>query len=292
VLRGVNSAAIRQRGHDQLSTYGLLKEVSKAELRDWVYQLVGQQVLVQSEGEYPLLKLNAASWAVMKDQQTVRLVQPLRNDDGSDASQQGQALPEGADPELFDLLRQLRRHEASGASVKPEQVFSDAVLAELARGRPTTVEALRRVSGVGDFRLQSFGQAFLEAIVNYCTRTGLATDVPFPKTFAAAKVSSSKPSPRKEVAFQMFRRGASVAAVAEKLALAASTVTEYLAEFIQLEKPASIFAWVPEAVCERVAAAAETHGTARLKPVFLDLNEEVSYADIRIVFAFLAARSL
>ena len=288
VLRGVNSAAIRQRGHEQLSTYGLLKDVPKADLRDWVYQLIGQTVLVQSEGEYPLLKLNASSWAVMKGQQPVRLVQSIRGDDGSEASRQGQALPAGADPELFELLRQLRRLEASQASMKPEQVFTDAVLAELARGRPTTEAALRRVSGVGDFRLQSFGQAFLEAIANYCRRTGLATDVPFPKTFAAAKVGLSKPSPNKELAFRLFRGGASVAAAAEKVGLATSTVTEYLAEFIQTEKPASIFAWVPEPVCERVAAAAEIHGTARLKPVFLELNEEVSYDHIRIVFAFLA----
>ena len=69
-----------------------------------------------------------------------------------------------------------------------------------------------------------------------------------------------------------------------------STVAEYLAEFIQLERPASIFGWVPEDVCERVAAAADIHGTARLKPVFLELNEEVSYEHIRIVFAFLAVK--
>ena len=68
--------------------------------------------------------------------------------------------------------------------------------------------------------------------------------------------------------------------------MAPSTVNGYLADFILAEKPASIFAWVPEDVCERVAAAAELHGTARLKPVFLELNEEVSYDHIRIVFAF------
>ena len=165
---------------------------------------------------------------------------------------------------------------------------ASATLAELARGRPTTEAALRRVSGVGDFRLQSFGETFLDAIRQYCQRTGVATDVPMPKTFAVAKAVSSKPAPKKDAGFQMFLKGASVAKVAEKVGVSTSTVTEYLAEFIQLEKPASIFGWVPEDVCERVAAAAEMHGTARLKPVFLELNEEVSYEQIRIVFAFLA----
>jgi ATP-dependent DNA helicase RecQ len=60
---------------------------------------------------------------------------------------------------------------------------------------------------------------------------------------------------------------------------------------VRPEKPESIFPWVPEDGCERVAAAAEIHGTARMKPVFQELNGEVSYDHIRVVFACLAARS-
>ena len=58
----------------------------------------------------------------------------------------------------------------------------------------------------------------------------------------------------------------------------------------RLARFASIFAWVPEDVCERVAAAAEIHGTAKMKPVFLELNGEVSYDRIRVVFACLESR--
>ncbi len=297
VLQGANSASIRSRGHDQLTTYGLLKEVPKPDLRDWIYQLIGQNVLVQAGDEYPILKLNAASWAVMAGKQTVRLIQLTRSEKRSKSAPGGVAaavaLPVGANPELFELLRQLRRQQASQAGVKPEMVFSDNVLAELARGRPTTEDALRRVSGVGDYRLQSFGAAFLEAIAFHCRRTGLSTDVPAPKTFAGAATkpaSSGTPSPKKALAFRMFRDGASVAAVVKQTSLTPSTIHEYLAEFVTAEKPASIFGWVPEDVCERVAAAADIHGTARLKPVFLELNEEVSYEHIRVVFAFLASR--
>jgi ATP-dependent DNA helicase RecQ len=285
VLRGSNAAQVRQRGHDQLSTFGLLKDAPKEHLRDWIFQLIGQDLLAQSEGEYPLLKLNGASWEVMKGQRPVKLVQPLH-----ERKTQPAALPEGVDVELFNLLRELRRNTAIEAKMTPEQVFSDSVLAELARGRPTTQAALKRVSGVGDVRLQSFGEAFLNAIKAHCKRTGLSTDVPMPKTMAQPKLASSKSSPRKEAAFQMYRKGASVAEVAKKLDLAANTVAEYLCEMIQVEKPESIFAWVPEAVCERVAAAAEIHGTGRLKPVFLEMNEEVPYEQIRIVFAFLTMK--
>jgi ATP-dependent DNA helicase RecQ len=289
VLRGADTAPVRSRGHHELSTYGLLKDVPKADLRDWVYQLLGQGVLAQTEDEYPLLKLNAAAWAVMKDERTVRLIRPVRRDGGPSGPA---ALPPGADPELFEVLRDVRRQEAARARVQPEKVFNDAVLAELARGRPTTEAALGRVSGVGEYGLRMYGKAFVTAIAAHCRKTGLQTDVPLPKLKALpASTPSAAPSGNKALAFKMFRAGTTVAAVVAKTGLTTSTVTEYLAEFVRSEKPASIFAWVPEDVCERVAAAAEIHGTAKMKPVFLELNGDVSYDQIRVVFACLEARA-
>jgi ATP-dependent DNA helicase RecQ len=91
-------------------------------------------------------------------------------------------------------------------------------------------------------------------------------------------------------AFKLFRTGASVADVVAKTGLQPSTVNDYLADFVREEKPKSIFAWVPQDVCERVAAAADIHGMQRLKPVYLELNGEVSYDHIRVVFACLDAR--
>jgi ATP-dependent DNA helicase RecQ len=290
VLRGADTAAIRGRGHHELTTYGLLKDVPKADLRDWAYQLIGQGVLVQSGDEYPLLKLNAASWKVMKDELPVRLIRLATREKRS--GNPGE-LPPGADAELFEALRQLRKQEAQRAKVQPYQVFTDAVLAEMARGRPTTEDAMSRISGVGEYRLRAYGKAFLSAIAAHCHRTGIATDVPLPKLPmlpASTPPTTSKPSANKELAFKMFRREATVAAVAEKIGVTVSTVTEYLAEFVRAEKPESIFAWVPEDVCERVAAAAETCGMQRLKPVFMELNSEVSYDHIRVVFAYLESR--
>ncbi len=288
VLRGADTQNVRSRGHDKVTTYGILKDAPKDDLRDWIYQLLGQEVLAQAEGEYPILKLNAASWAVMGGQRTVRLIQQDRGKKAKRTGDKGDLLA-GADPDLFESLRQLRRQEASRVGVQPYQVFTDAVLAEFARGRPTTEDAMRRVSGVGDFRWNAYGRVFLNAIRSHCLKVGLPTDVPHPKA-GPRGIEPPKMTAKKELAFELFRSGMSVQAVMKRCELASGTIVEYLAEFIRSEKPASIFDWVPEDVCERVAAAAEQHGTARLKPVFLELNEEVSYDHIRIVFALLDAR--
>jgi len=300
VLRGAETEGIRSRGHHSLSTYGLLKQVPKGDLRDWVYQLLGQGLLVQSGDEYPILKLNSAAWAVMKGEREVRLIQPAQKPRKKGSKGKAEAgptekgsLPAGADPELFDVLRALRRQTAARLSVQPYMIFSDAVLAEFARGRPGTLTAMRRVSGVGDQKLRDFGQSFLDAILLFCKGSGLKTDVPYLKTVTGPvpPAAPTKMTPRKQDAYKFFRQSASLEDVALRLGVARSTVCEYLVEFLQAERPSSIFAWVPEEVCERVAAAAEEHGNDRLKPVFLALNEEVSYDHIRIVLAYLQAAS-
>jgi ATP-dependent DNA helicase RecQ len=302
VLRGADTASVRARGHDKLTTYGLLGDVGKNDLRDWVYQLVGQGALAVSDGEYPVLKLTPLGWAVMKGEQGVRLIRLARRKrDRADVTEPGAApaaarrepgtLPDGADPELFERLRQLRRQVAAGLGVQPYLVFPDSVLAEFARGRPSTLARMRQVSGVGDRKLADFGQTFLDAIVAHCGQAGLPTDVAAPVTRGAAPAKPAhKPSPRRDLAFELFRGEHRLDYVAAKLEVTTPTVVDYLTEFIRTEKPASIFEWVPEDVCERVAAAADAHGTGRLKPVYLALNEEVPYDAIRIVLAFLDAR--
>ncbi|HEX4612267.1 MAG TPA: RecQ family ATP-dependent DNA helicase, partial [Urbifossiella sp.] len=301
ILKGANTEGIRSRGHDKVSTYGLLEDVTKNDLRDWIYQLVGQGALAVSEGEYPILKLTTASWSVMKGEQSVRLIRLARRtrrgrdrDAAPTAAEKHQpgTLPQGADPELFERLRQVRRQVATGLGVQPYLVFPDSVLAEFARGRPSTLARMRQVSGVGDRKLADFGETFLNAILAHCGQAGLATDVDaaVARGPAAPAKPAHKPSARRDMAFDLFRKEARLDYVAAKMEVNRATVVEYLAEFIREERPASIFCWVPEEVCERVAAAADTHGTARLKPAFLALNEEVPYDAIRIVFAFLDSR--
>ncbi len=287
VLRGANTDTIRTRGHDKLSTYGLLHEMAKPQIRDHVFQLLGQDVLAQSEGEYPVLKLTPASWAVMKGQKDVRLIQLKKAAAAAGKPEKG-TLPAGTDPELFEALRNLRRQHAARLNVQSYQIFADTTLAELARCRPTTLDRMRQVSGIGDVKLREFGLPFLNAIVEFARGHKLETDLPPPREpTAPPREPSTKLNAAKQLSFALFRDGSSLEDVMHQTKLTRTTVCDHLSDFVRAEKPDSVFAWVPEEVCERIAAAAEQHGTARLKPVYLALNEEVSYDAIRIVFGVL-----
>ena len=82
----------------------------------------------------------------------------------------------------------------------------------------------------------------------------------------------------------------SVDDVMRRLSYARSTVTEHLATYIQLEKPASIAMWVSQDVQDRVTTVVRQIGGERLKPIFLALGEKVPYDDIRLVLAYLKTR--
>lgn len=284
VLRGESTEMVKKYQHDQLSTFNLLPTVSKTDLRDWIYQLLGQDALGQSRDEFPVLTLNATSWRIMKGEWSVRLIsRPKRSRKKSDRpAATHYAAGDGVDTGLFERLRALRKECAQEQKVPPYIIFSDAVLQQMARLRPRDLRAMRQVPGVGDAKLSAYGALFLQAITEYLEE----------HTEPAATGSPPAPpsrSARKMQAFTLWRRGAAIPDVMGETGLARSTLTEYLAEWIQQEAPASVAAWVADDVYVEIAAAARELGTEKLKPIYDLLNQQVSYDQIRIVVAHLQA---
>ncbi|MBV9124530.1 MAG: DNA helicase RecQ [Planctomycetes bacterium] len=291
VLRGENTEKIRKFQHEQLSTFGLLRDHNKADLRDWIYQLIGQEVLLQQGDEYPILRLNPASWEVMKGKRTVRLVQPVRKQQVEKSTAEAISW-EGVDRDLFEELRALRRGLAEQRRVQPYIIFSDATLRELARVRPSTLERMRLIYGIGDAKLRDHGPRFLQKILEYSQAHGLSLDnAAGPLKAEEPRKGFSRPNPVRDLAFQLFREGTALEDVIHQTNRSRSTVSDYLCDFIREERPASIASWVADEVHQRVAAAARQFGTERLKPLFIALGEKISYDDIRLVVAHLTAQA-
>ena len=297
VLRGENNAKVRQFKHDTLSVHGLLKNHSAADLRNFIYQLIGQGVLAQenlilSDGHaVPIIKLNPASVEVMKGQRSVRLIQLAKKpSEGEIGLKTGEVSWQGVDRGLFEELRGLRRTLAAQRHVPPHIIYSDATLRQLARVRPVDRKTFRNIYGIGETKLRDLGEKTIAFIADYATAHLLPTNVPnaTPQPVAQAAVPVvSRPSVTKSMAMSLFESGRSVADVSRQTGRAVSTVSEYLAEYILTAQPDSIEAWVPEPVYQRVAAAIKKHGGKPLKPVFIALNETVPYEQIRLVAAHL-----
>jgi ATP-dependent DNA helicase RecQ len=164
VLCGANTERIRQLGHDRLSTYGLGAGQSREFWTDLLRQLVHRGLLEQDVGNYSVLRLTAAARPLLRGEQTLQLPVPREKLPAAKARRKDRAAPGGAQPELFQALRQLRKALADRDGVPPFVVFNDATLLEMAASRPQSLSALHQVNGVGQTKLARYGEAFLEIL--------------------------------------------------------------------------------------------------------------------------------
>ncbi|MEZ5286249.1 MAG: DNA helicase RecQ [Vicinamibacterales bacterium] len=169
ILRGHASEAVRSRGHDQLSVFGLLGEASVDEVRGYIDQLIAHGLLQQSGDQYPVLQLSAEGAAVLRDPSAASGLSLARQRTpekgrGPRRSKVEAESWDGVDRALFDALRALRLQVARDRGVPPYVIFHDTTLRELARIKPTSLEALRGVYGVGARKAEDLGEAVLDVI--------------------------------------------------------------------------------------------------------------------------------
>jgi ATP-dependent DNA helicase RecQ len=280
VLCGSAEARIVEQGHDQLSTYGLLRDAPAATVKSWIAQLVEQGFLTKT-AEYHQLQLTQTGREILRGNGQPQLLRPAEKLRPTHAAADSW---EGVDRGLFDELRHLRSELATEREVPAYVVFSDASLRDMARRRPTKPEAFKQVKGVGDRKAADLGPQFLAAIDIYCREHGIETNVTPPRpsldSAEVAEVAAVKGSSL--AAFAYFRRGESVDEVMQQLGRARSTVYGYLCDYLAHEKVMSPEPWVEPAVAERVEHAVAAVGDRQLRPIFDQLGGEVPYEVIRI----------
>ena len=163
ILLGKRTPRVEQHGHDALTTFGIGADLSDQQWRAVVRQLLAQGLLAVASDGYGTLVLTDASAAVLNGTRTVR----LRRDPERTASRRsrrgapsGGELPTSAQP-LFEQLRTWRAGAAKERGVPAYVVFPDATLRELATRRPGTLHELSAIGGVGEKKLEAFGEALL-----------------------------------------------------------------------------------------------------------------------------------
>ncbi len=179
VLTGSREDRILANHHDQLSTYGILGQETKSAVRDWIEQLADQECIERC-GEFGVLKLTDKGRRVLKGKEQPLLLEPARKKSAPKPAPVEDSW-EGVDRGLFEELRRLRHALARERAMPAYIVFGDAALRDMARKRPSTPAAFLNVFGVGERKLQQYGQVMLAAIREYCRAHSLETDV-FPRS--------------------------------------------------------------------------------------------------------------
>lgn len=166
ILLGRQTLRIDQYSHDDLSTFGIGSELSEAEWRGVVRQLLAQGLLAVRGDGYGTLVITESSNEVLKGNRRVHLRrEPERIKTGKTrkVSSQSAVLPASAQP-LFERLRNWRADQASRQNVPAYVVFHDTTLRELATRHPRTIDELRDVTGIGESKLERYGAELLELL--------------------------------------------------------------------------------------------------------------------------------
>ncbi len=179
VLIGSRRASVVDRGLDRLSTFGLLKKEGEAYVRQVLNELIRDGSARIAEGEYPLVELTARGSQVIWRKVPLKLILPespaaaraQAGGNGASANKTAEQPKQGLtddfpeyDHDIYDALKAWRLERARGEKVRAYQIFADRTLRGIAAVRPQTLAELEAIKGVGQVKIQRYGDAVLQIV--------------------------------------------------------------------------------------------------------------------------------
>jgi ATP-dependent DNA helicase RecQ len=269
VLRGSKSYPILSRGHDQLSTYGIMIGTPEAELRYYIDSLLNLGFLKLTEGDYPVLQWTAASRQVIEGKEKVLFRKKIFKESKSKSPSQLQY-----DEKLFKQLYELRLEWAKQEKVPPFVVFSDRSLQEMAAFCPRSKQEFSKINGVGPIKWMKYGEAFLQKIQDYLQ--------------VQQSVDVGPPIQRKstvEETVELYIKGYSLEEIAQLRGLVKGTIISHLAEALQQGKELNLNAFISLTKQEAILQVIRQVGAEKLTPIKERLTADFDYDEIRLVCA-------
>ncbi|ROR65227.1 DNA helicase RecQ [Agrococcus jenensis] len=163
ILVGADTERIRTQGHDRLATYGIGSDLPAAQWRGIVRQLLAQGLL-KVQGEYGVIAITEASSAVLAGEREVRLRHEAKAPAKAARRSESTMQLDDVQQQRFQALRTWRAATAKEQAVPAYVVFNDKTLAAIAERRPATMVELSTISGVGESKLERYGDAVLEVL--------------------------------------------------------------------------------------------------------------------------------
>jgi ATP-dependent DNA helicase RecQ len=162
ILTGNATPKVRERGHDQLPTYAVGRDLSKAAWGAVFRQMMGQDLVRPDPDRHGALRMTEAARPILRGEAQVT----LRRDTVTSASDRSPVRSQVAEEDvgLLAMLKARRRALAEAQNVPAYVVFPDKTLIEMAERKPATLDQMAGITGVGARKLESYGAAFLEVI--------------------------------------------------------------------------------------------------------------------------------
>lgn len=296
VLRGKATSRIKQMHFDDLSTYGLMKEYTEGDIKDIISIMISEGYLHLGGDQYPILQFTPKTNDLLKATVRLTITKSLKEEPTN--TKKSVENIENYDTGLFELLRELRRGIAQGMGKPPFVVFSDRSLIDMAAKFPASDGEFLNIHGVGEAKLEEYGEQFLEAIQTYVAEQSLDVEQLRKENLTVQEVvakptsrssHSSKKGATHEETLNYFQEGKTVAEIATLRGLSSTTIVNHLCVLIQEGTELEYARLVSEDSEAEIKAAVAEVGMSPLKPIKEAISESISYEEIKFVLAKLKA---
>lgn len=270
VLRGSKNKKLLALGCDRLSTYGIMKEYTEKEIKDIINILVADGYLSLTAGQYPVVRLEEKVVPVLKH--------------GAKVYQKVQKKKERLvkDNSLFELLRELRKDISTREKLPPYVIFPDSTLQEMSKFYPLDAQALLSIKGVGEHKLQKYGDAFLALIRKYVEENNIAVNEVAAKATTEVSPKGDK-TPSHLITLELYQTGLSLDEVAQQRELTIITVQNHIIQCALEGLDIDLDEFIPQQYEKLILEAIKKVGGEKLKPIKEELPAEVDYFAIKAV---------
>ncbi|MCP3661611.1 MAG: DNA helicase RecQ [Gammaproteobacteria bacterium] len=271
VLLGKSNERVQRFGHDQLSTFGIGNELNATQWRGLFRQLIAQGLLDVDQEGHGGLRLTERCRSVLKGENNLQLRREQKVE--RKATKKRKSGYSGAQGVLWEALRSKRTVLAEEQGVPPYVIFHDATLMAMVEYRPESMEQMGRISGVGQKKLESYGEMFLEVLAKHEGESPISHD-------QSDMVAET---------LQQFHSGLGVEEIAQRRDLKSGTVYRHLAEGIGqgVVGLADVVDMDQPEISRIQDMILELGEGERIKPVFDALDGAVSYGVLGCIRASL-----
>lgn len=272
ILLGKSDERIQRNGHDQISTFGIGTEFSAVEWRSVFRQLIALGYINIDMERHGALVLTEKCRALLRGEQTLELRKQVKQEQTAKAKKLKTSV-RPQDEALWQALRTLRTELATELGVPPYVVFSDASLQDMIKIRPQNLNDFSRVSGVGEQKLNRYGEQFVSQIIKY----------------PLSDLLNNRLSTTVNETLMLFEQGLAIDDIAKQREVKSSTIYTHLADAIEVglldvrEVTGLSDAEYNEIIY--VMESQEDLEKGRLKPIFDALGGEYDYGILRCVQA-------
>jgi ATP-dependent DNA helicase RecQ len=294
LLRGAKTQKIISARHDQLKIYGAGKEQNKAFWTEHIDELIIQGYLKQADGKYPVLQCSEESQALLRGERTFS----ISKEKAAITRRPAYAAPGGTqiNRNLFEHLRSLRWKLAQREKIPPYIIFSDRTLHEMSAQMPLSKAELLKISGVGEIKLEHYGDVFLRAISEFLkehpsvkiSTESKGSSQNFTNTENPSFQSSAKPiGETGEETWRLLQGGLGIEEIASRRMLSSQTVRGHIENLIRAGREIDIDRFVPPDKRRQIEDLFHSVGSSKLSPVWEASGGKFSYDELGLVRAWM-----